>query len=151
MSWCAYKARTMKSLKLTLLAPAALALAACNPPPPPVAQPSEPYECIPAKITIGTNTVDTVVRYNKMNGEAQLLNAAAFASKATGAQGNLIGWVPLGDLRAAVQELMQREQAAQQQSASMAGAAPQLTAPASEAVTVPTATASPSPEAKKKK
>ncbi|MEI7866028.1 MAG: hypothetical protein WCI38_11710, partial [Chthoniobacterales bacterium] len=66
--------------------------------------------------TIGTNTVDTVVRYNKFNGEAQLLNAASFASKATGAQGNIIGWVPLGDLKNAVEELVQREQAAQQQS-----------------------------------
>lgn len=74
-----------------------------------------PYECIAAEVTIGTNSIDTVVRYNKVTGEAQLLNAAAFASKATGAQGNIIGWVPLGDLKNAVQELMQREQAAQQQ------------------------------------
>ena len=74
-----------------------------------------PWECIPAKVTIGTNSIDTVVRYNKVNGEAQLLNAASFASQATGAQGNVIGWVPLGDLRSAVQELVQREQAALQQ------------------------------------
>ena len=74
-----------------------------------------PYECIAAKVTIGTNAIDTVVRFNKVTGEAQLLNAASFASKATGAQGNIIGWVPLGDLKNAVQELMQREQAAQQQ------------------------------------
>jgi hypothetical protein len=74
-----------------------------------------PWECIAAEVTIGTNSIDTVVRYNKVTGEAQLLNAASFASKATGAQGNVIGWVPLGDLRTAVQELVQREQAAQQQ------------------------------------
>ena len=74
-----------------------------------------PWECIAAKVTIGTNAIDTVVRYNKVNGEAQLLNAASFASKATGAQGNIIGWVPLGDLKNAVEELVQREQAAQQQ------------------------------------
>jgi len=74
-----------------------------------------PWECIAAEVTIGTNSIDTVVRYNKVSGEAQLLNAASFASKATGAQGNVIGWVPLGDLRTAVQELVQREQAAQQQ------------------------------------
>jgi hypothetical protein len=74
-----------------------------------------PWECIAAEVTIGTNSIDTVVRFNKVNGEAQLLNAASFASKATGAQGNVIGWVPLGDLRTAVQELVQREQAAQQQ------------------------------------
>ena len=74
-----------------------------------------PWECIAAEVTIGTNSIDTVVRFNKVNGEAQLLNAASFASKATGAQGNVVGWVPLGDLRSAVQELVQREQAAQQQ------------------------------------
>jgi hypothetical protein len=79
-----------------------------------------PWECIAAKITIGDNAIDTVVRYNKVNGEAQLLNAASFASKATGAQGNVIGWVPLGDLRSAVQELVAREQAAQQQMPSAA-------------------------------
>ena len=93
-----------------------------------------PWECISAKVTIGTNAIDTVVRFNKVNGEAQLLNAAAFASKATGAQGNIIGWVPLGDLKNAVQELMAREQAAQQQT------------PGAAATATPEAT----PEAKKK-
>ena len=88
-----------------------------------------PWECIAAKVTIGTNSIDTVVRFNKVSGEAQLLNAASFASKATGAQGNVIGWVPLGDLRSAVQELVQREQAAQQQ--------------------MPAATPEPTPERKK--
>jgi hypothetical protein len=83
-------------------------------------------------VTVGTNSIDTVIRYNKVNGEAQLLNAASFASQATGAQGNVIGWVPLGDLRSAVQELVQREQAALQQ---MPAATP---------------TPSPSPEQKKK-
>ena len=91
------------------------------------------YECIAAKVTIGTNAIDTVVRFNRVTGEAQLLNAASFASKATGAQGNIIGWVPLGDLKNAVQELMQREQAAQQQM------------PAA-----PAATPSPTPQPKKK-
>ena len=86
-----------------------------------------PYECIAAKVTIGTNAIDTVVRFNKVTGEAQLLNAASFASKATGAQGNIIGWVPLGDLKNAVQELMQREQAAQQQMPAAAEPAPEAT------------------------
>jgi len=100
-----------------------------------------PWECIPAKVTIGTNSIDTVVRYNKVNGEAQLLNAASFASQATGAQGNVIGWVPLGDLRTAVQELVQREQAAQQQGISAAPAnQPQAPSPVAA-----------SPETKKKK
>ena len=86
-----------------------------------------PYECVAAKVTIGTNSIDTVLRFNKVTGEAQLLNAASFASKATGAQGNIIGWVPLGDLKNAVQELMQREQAAQQQSPAAAEATPEAT------------------------
>lgn len=86
-----------------------------------------PWECISAKVTIGTNAIDTVVRYNKVNGEAQLLNAASFASKATGAQGNIVGWVPLGDLKNAVQELMAREQAAQQQIPAAPEATPEAT------------------------
>ena len=86
-----------------------------------------PWECISAKVTIGTNSIDTVVRFNKVTGEAQLLNAASFASKATGAQGNIIGWVPLGDLKNAVQELMQREQAAQQQMPATAEPTPEAT------------------------
>jgi hypothetical protein len=93
-----------------------------------------PWECIAAEVTIGTNSIDTVVRYNKVTGEAQLLNAASFASKATGAQGNVIGWVPLGDLRTAVQELVQREQSAQQQM---------------PAASAPAATPEPSPGKKK--
>lgn len=95
-----------------------------------------PWECIPAKVTIGTNSIDTVVRFNKVNGEAQLLNAASFASRTTGEQGNVIGWVPLGNLRDAVQELVQREQVAQQQ---------QMSAPAPE----PTPTATPTPQQRK--
>lgn len=45
--------------------------------------------------------------------------------KATGAQGNVIGWVPLGDLKNAVQELVQREQAAQQQMPAAPAATPE--------------------------
>lgn len=86
-----------------------------------------PFECIAAKVTIGTNSIDTVVRFNKVTGEAQLLNAASFASRATGAQGNIIGWVPLGDLRNAVEELMQREQVAQQQGGTQAEPEPSPT------------------------
>lgn len=112
------------------LAAASVLITACNNQPVQTATDTAPYECIAAKVTIGTNTVDTVVRYNKFTGEAQLLNAASFASKATGAQGNIIGWVPLGDLKNAVQELMQREQAVQQQQATAAPAAtPAATAP----------------------
>ena len=122
----------MTKAPLFLIASASsIFLAACGQNSAPVVDvTAAPWECISAKVTIGTNAIDTVVRFNKVNGEAQLLNAASFASKATGAQGNIIGWVPLGDLKNAVEELMAREQAAQQQ--------------------MPAAAATPTPEAKKK-
>ena len=127
----AYNPRTMKKYLLPSVAVASsLGLTACSDKSGASADvTAAPWECIAAKVTIGTNSIDTVVRFNKVNGEAQLLNAASFASKATGAQGNVIGWVPLGDLRSAVQELVQREQAAQQQ--------------------MPAATPEPTPEKKK--
>jgi hypothetical protein len=136
---CHYKARSMnKAILLPAACLSSVFLAACGQNYVPVVDvTAAPYECIAAKVTIGTNAIDTVVRFNKVNGEAQLLNAASFASKATGAQGNIIGWVPLGDLKNAVQELVQREQTMQQQAQSAPGAA-----------TV--ATPAPSPEAKKK-
>jgi predicted xylose isomerase-like sugar epimerase len=105
----------MNVLKPVVIVLMALVISSCSDRSTPTADATAaPWECIAAKVTIGTNSIDTVVRFNKINGEAQLLNAASFASKATGAQGNIIGWVPLGDLKSAVQELMQREQAAQQ-------------------------------------
>jgi hypothetical protein len=115
-----------KTVSLTA-ACCAVFLAACSDQSPSADATAAPWECIAAKVTIGTNAIDTVVRFNKVNGEAQLLNAASFASKATGAQGNIIGWVPLGDLKSAVQELMAREQAAQQQSPAAAEATPEAT------------------------
>jgi hypothetical protein len=127
-----------KAILLPAACLSSIFLAACGQNSAPVVDvTSAPYECIAAKVTIGTNAIDTVVRFNKVNGEAQLLNAASFASKATGAQGNIIGWVPLGDLKNAVEELVQREQAMQQQAQGAAAAAPE-------------ATPAPSPEAKKK-
>ena len=115
-----------KVILLPIACVASVFLAACGQNSAPVVdETSAPYECIAAKVTIGTNSIDTVVRYNKVSGEAQLLNAASFASKATGAQGNVIGWVPLGDLRTAVQELVQREQAAQQQMPASPAATPE--------------------------
>jgi predicted xylose isomerase-like sugar epimerase len=136
---CHYKARSMnKAILLPAACLSSIFLAACGQDSAPVVDvTAAPYECIAAKVTIGTNAIDTVVRFNKVNGEAQLLNAASFASKATGAQGNIIGWVPLGDLKNAVQELVQREQTMQQQAQSALGAATD-------------ATPAPSPEAKKK-
>ena len=123
-----YKTRTMqKATALILAAGSAISLSACSDRSPSVDVTAAPWECIAAKVTIGTNSIDTVVRFNKVNGEAQLLNAASFASKATGAQGNIIGWVPLGDLKNAVQELMVREQAAQQQMPAVAEPTPEAT------------------------
>jgi len=121
-----YKARLMHLSKSSLVLFSAFALAACSDRSTPTADvTAAPWECIAAKVTIGTNSIDTVVRFNKVSGEAQLLNAASFASKATGAQGNVIGWVPLGDLRSAVQELVSREQAAQQQMPAAAAPEPE--------------------------
>ena len=133
----AYNPRPMRNAFLSVLAfISVLNIAACTDNPPSVDITAAPWECIPAKVTVGTNSIDTVVRYNKVNGEAQLLNAASFASRTTGEQGNVIGWVPLGNLRDAVQELVQREQVAQQQ----------MPAPTPE----PTPTATPTPQQRKK-
>ena len=71
------------------------------------------FQCIATKITIANKDVDSVVQWNTKTGEARLLNAASFADKATGQQGNLIGWVPLTDLQNAVQNLAQQIQAQQ--------------------------------------
>ena len=69
------------------------------------------YQCISAKLTIADKQVDSVVQWNTKTGEARLLNAASFSDKATGQQGNLIGWVPLVDLQQAVQNLAAQIQA----------------------------------------
>jgi hypothetical protein len=71
------------------------------------------FQCIATKVTIANKDVDSVVQWNTKTGEARLLNAASFADKATGQQGNLIGWVPLTDLQQAVQNLAQQIQAQQ--------------------------------------
>ena len=83
------------------------------------------FQCIATKITIANKNVDSVVQWNTKTGEARLLNAASFADKATGQQGNLIGWVPLTDLQQAVQNLAQQIQA--QQAARGTNAAPAST------------------------
>jgi hypothetical protein len=108
----------MKYLPLSILAASTLALAACNEKAA-VEQPT--FQCISTKITIADKQVDSVVQWNTKTGEARLLNAASFADKSTGQQGNLIGWVPLVDLQQAVQNLAQQIQA---QQAAKAGASP---------------------------
>ena len=110
----------MKHLPLILLAISTLALSACNKPE--AEQPT--FQCISAKITIADKQVDSVVQWNTKTGEARLLNAASFADKATGQQGNLIGWVPLVDLQQAVQNLAAQIQAQQN---AKAGATPAST------------------------
>jgi uncharacterized lipoprotein YajG len=102
----------MKLSSITLLAAASLALAGCNEKSTTaVEQPT--FQCISAKITIADKQVDSVVQWNTKTGEARLLNAASFADKSTGQNGNLIGWVPLVDLQQAVQNLAQQIQAQQ--------------------------------------
>ena len=106
----------MKFITSSLLAVACLSLAACNKP---AAKEEASFQCISTKITIADKQVDSVVQWNTKTGEARLLNAASFADKSTGQQGNLIGWVPLVDLQQAVQNLASQIQA--QQNAAKAG------------------------------
>ncbi len=114
----------MKLSSITLLAAASLVLAGCNDKSTTaVEQPT--FQCISAKITIADKQVDSVVQWNTKTGEARLLNAASFADKSTGQNGNLIGWVPLVDLQQAVQNLAQQIQA--QQTARGTNAAPAST------------------------
>ena len=112
----------MKYLPLSILAASTLALVACNEKP--VAE-QPTFQCISTKITIADKQVDSVVQWNTKTGEARLLNAASFADKSTGQQGNLIGWVPLVDLQQAVQNLAQQIQA--QQNAAKGSASPAST------------------------
>jgi uncharacterized lipoprotein YajG len=114
----------MKYTSITLLAAASLILAACSPKGTTVAE-QPTFQCISAKITIADKQVDSVVQWNTKTGEARLLNAASFADKATGQNGNLIGWVPLVDLQQAVQNLAQQIQA--QQAARSTNAVPAST------------------------
>lgn len=104
----------MKYIPVSLLAILTLGLAACGQKPTEQAS----FQCISAKITIADKQVDSVVQWNTKTGEARLLNAASFADKSTGQQGNLIGWVPLVDLQQAVQNLAAQIQAQQNAKAS---------------------------------
>ena len=113
---------SMKLITTSLLAASCIALAACNKP---TAKEEASFQCISAKITIADKQVDSVVQWNTKTGEARLLNAASFADKSTGQQGNLIGWVPLVDLQQAVQNLASQIQA--QQNAAKSSAYPAST------------------------
>lgn len=84
------------------------------------------FQCISATITIAGKPTTTVVEWNTKTGMTRLLDSMVVTSKATGAQNVVVGWVPLGDLQAAIQEIVSRNQAMQQQAAST----PQNVAPA---------------------
>ena len=92
------------------LAATTLGFVGCNKLQPVVEPPV--YQAIAAKLTIAEKQVDSVVMWNTKTGDARLLNAASFADKSTGQQGNVIGWIPLQDLKQAFQELASQIQAA---------------------------------------
>ena len=115
----------MKFLTASLIAASALTLSLSAAKADTATNSGGTFQCIATKITIANKDVDSVVQWNTKTGEARLLNAASFADKATGQQGNLIGWVPLTDLQNAVQNLAQQIQA--QQSARGTNAAPAST------------------------
>jgi len=118
----------MKLSSVTLLAAASLGLVACNQKSTTaVEQPT--FQCISTKITIADKQVDSVVQWNTKTGEARLLNAASFADKTTGQNGNLIGWVPLVDLQQAVQNLASQIQAQQAAKGTNAMPAPRRSTP----------------------
>jgi len=109
----------MKFITPSILAIACVALASCNKTEASTGSADQPvFKCISAKVTIADKGVDSVVQWNTKTGEARLLNAASFADKSTGQQGNLIGWVPLVDLQQAVQNLAAQIQSQQKAKAS---------------------------------
>jgi hypothetical protein len=115
----------MKLTTISLIAASALALSLSAAKADTATNNGGTFQCIATKVTIADKEVDSVVQWNTKTGEARLLNAASFADKATGQQGNLIGWVPLTDLQQAVQNLAQQIQA--QQAARGTNAAPAST------------------------
>jgi len=115
----------MKFITTSLLAASAFALSLAAAKADTATNNGGTFQCIATKITIADKQVDSVVQWNTKTGEARLLNAASFADKSTGQQGNLIGWVPLTDLQNAVQNLAQQIQA--QQAARATNAVPSST------------------------
>jgi hypothetical protein len=94
----------MKNILLSLCVLLSITLVSCKKQEAASRQES-PFRCISAVVTIAGKPVNSVVQWNSATGEARLLNSASFADKATGQQGNLIGWVPLVNLQQAVQNL----------------------------------------------
>lgn len=99
-----------------------------------------PFQCISATIMVAGKPTTTVLEWNTKTGMARILDSMVVTSKATGAQNILIGWVPLGDLQGALQEIVSRNQALQQQTpASPQNAAPAPTQENPSAPTISTA------------
>lgn len=73
------------------------------------------FQCISATIMIAGKPTTTVVEWNSKTGMARILDSMVVTSKATGAQNVVVGWIPLGDLQSAIQEIVARNQAAQPQ------------------------------------
>ncbi len=93
-----------------------------------------PFQCISATIMVAGKPTTTVLEWNEKTGMARILDSMVVTSKATGAQNVVIGWIPLGDLQSAIQEIVSRNQALQQQAPPVtqnaASAPPQEAAPA---------------------
>lgn len=68
------------------------------------------YQCLNATITIAGKPTTVLIEWNTQTGVARLLDSAILTSKTTGAQNIALGWVPLGELRQVIQEVLQRDQ-----------------------------------------
>ncbi|MCX6957196.1 MAG: hypothetical protein NT164_01455 [Verrucomicrobiae bacterium] len=100
---------------LVVLSLAACALAACQPRASKNGAGDGPFQCISATIMVAGKPTTTVVEWNEKTGMARILDSMVVTSKATGSQNVVIGWIPLGDLQGAIQEIVNRNQAMQQQ------------------------------------
>lgn len=100
---------------LLVLSLAACALAACQKHTPKNGAGDGPFQCISATIMVAGKPTTTVLEWNEKTGMARILDSMVVTSKATGAQTIVIGWIPLGDLQGAIQEIVNRNQALQQQ------------------------------------
>jgi len=129
---------------LLVLSLVACGFVACQPRAPKNGAGDGPFQCISATIMVAGKPTTTVVEWNEKTGMARILDSMVVTSKATGAQNIVIGWIPLGDLQGAIQEIVSRNQALQQQAPS----APQNVAPAASQEAPASAS---SPSAKKKR
>lgn len=94
---------------------AASALIACQPKGP-KSNDDRNFECIAANLTVGGKMLSTVIQWNTKTGTTRIIDSTTSVSK-TGEQNIAVGWIQLGDLQNAVQEMLARQQAKQQQAA----------------------------------